>query len=98
MKIAILGYFFQPDPSLGAMRPENWNKWVCDNLQVGLICHGRPAVADCVENFQIRPKPSISASPSAVSYHVQIQSDRIRAIFPGPKKIARIGFHFKLRN
>mgnify|MGYP000980925398 CR=1 FL=1 len=61
MKIAILAYYFKPDQSVGAMRPENWARWLGADHQVTVVCPKRPAAAaDPADRFRIRFQPSIA--------------------------------------
>lgn len=53
MRIAIVAYHFWPDEAIGAVRPENWARWLSDGHEVFIITREMPVTGNHDLPFRI---------------------------------------------
>lgn len=53
MKVAIVAYYFKPDEAIGAVRPENWAKWLSCRHDVVVVTPKKKGVVDSDVGFKV---------------------------------------------
>lgn len=100
MKVAIVAYYFKPDETIGAVRPENWAKWLSVRHDVVVVAPNKKGTVDINVDYEVLRVNSYAVKLLEFlnSYRKSLRNKILESssVVVGPRKSPSFAFSYRM--